>query len=171
MTCRRRCCEEEECAGCECSGSSSVQVDGVYTNDGCTDCSTFNTVVVPKVSSFTTLSFGDTCRAATCGDPCEIPGEGAAPICYYQSEEELECVTLYLRVSIHQIEGSTDLAVMASLVTVSPVTGDIQARTGCDVWTGECDEIDMDIELDDICIAGSVTKACILPTTVHVTVL
>jgi hypothetical protein len=168
------CCEEDECIGCQCDSESSVQIDGIYTDDGCSDCNLFSTIVVPKVTSFTTLTFGDTCKSTSCGDPCVITGEGTAPICYYQTQEDEECVSFYIRVSIHQIAGSSDLMVMVSLVTVGGIEfvfSDIQARTGCGVWEGTCDTIDMDIDLDEVCIEGSVTKACILPDTVHVTVL
>jgi hypothetical protein len=84
--------------------------------------------------------------------------------------------TLYFRVSIHQsILDPTLLVVMVSIVLFRPdffgFDGDLQARTGCATWDGTCDTIDLDVDLDEVCIEGTETPACVLPDTVTVTVL
>lgn len=173
------CCGSPVCVGCQCGSGTAAQLDAVYGDGDCGDCSIFDTVVVPKVANFTTLTFGDTCKAATCDPPCLIGGL-SAPICYYQSEETLVCgagndTTLYFRVSIHQsILNLSLLVVMVSVVLHRPtffsILGDLQSRTGCDTWSGTCETIDMDIDLAEICEAGSANLACILPDTVHVTI-
>lgn len=174
------CCGQDPCVGCDCDGASTVQLDGTYGDGDCGDCSVFDSVVLPKVSSFTPILVGDTCLSATYQGPCLIDGE-LSPVCYYQDEDELACgagnpTTVYWRVSIHRpVDDPAKYVVIVSVALRRPAflgSGfDAQARTGSVLWSGACDEIDVDVPLDEVCISPSDPAACVLPTTVHVTVL
>jgi hypothetical protein len=74
----------------------------------------------------------------------------------------------HVRVAVWQLQDKSKTGVMVSLVVDS---AGLQSRTGCAVYDGPCETLDVDVDLDYLCNTGIDLNNCILPDTVNVKII